>query len=156
MAWIAVSPVIGSGKNSRHLLIIASTVTVTTCQCKWRRLRWIRQWFETNARYNFSVLRSISQYLASVVTGLRLSVDMRPSTSPSVNAVAKGLLSLLHQRHPTQPIPCSRKPRDPPIGKLFIYAEESVDAKVVSWWKITDIIDMVLPGERPNLCSRGV
>ena len=86
MAWIAVSLVIGSGKSSQHLPIIASTVTVTTCQCKWWRLRWIRQWFETNARYNFSVLGSISQYLASVVTGLRLSVDMRPSTSPSIKA----------------------------------------------------------------------
>lgn len=50
------------------------------------RLRWIWQWFETNARYNFSVLQSISQFLASVVTGLRPSVDMRPSTSPSIKA----------------------------------------------------------------------
>ena len=44
----------GSGKKSQHLSEIASTVT--TCQCKWWRLRWNRHWFETNARYNFPVL----------------------------------------------------------------------------------------------------
>ena len=66
----------------------------------------------------------LSSHCKFVVHLIWVKVDLRES----------GLFDTKSEQHRTisATTRVARKPRDPPIGKLFVYAEESVDAKVAT------------------------